>query len=148
MPPTEGELLSSFLLAPAPLPSIISLQKFTDLFPRPQQSSPQIKHLYHNLQGRRALDIEHIKRNVTREVKQGEKQRRHIVKARLRGAYGESEPIQGPPKSAQTEVSASKIGSSNGDIDKSSSLKSCCSPPLVSANIPSQASYQRWSKRV
>ena len=106
MPPTEDELLSNFLLAPAPLASVISLQKFTDLFPRPQRPNPQIKLLYRDLQGRRALDIEHIKRNIAREVKRGEKQKRHVIKARRKGAYEENEPKEGRAKSAKTEVSA------------------------------------------
>ena len=111
MSQTEAGLLSDFLLAPAPFPSIISLQNFTDLFPRPQRSNPQIKHLYRDLHEKRALDIEHMKRNIAREVKRGEKQKRHIVKARRRSAYEETAPLQGRPKSAQVEVSASSIGS-------------------------------------
>ncbi len=104
MPPTEATILKNFLLTPAPLHSVISLEKFTDLFPRPQRSNPQIKHLYRELQEARALIIEHVKRNISQEVKRGEKQRRQVVKARRRGAYEESEPVEGRANGADVEV--------------------------------------------
>lgn len=106
MSETEQTILSKFLLLPAPLPSIILLENFTDLFPRSQRSNPQIKHLYLELQGLRSLDIENVRRNISREVKRGERQRRQVVKTRRRGTYVESEPIQGRANGAQIEVRA------------------------------------------
>lgn len=107
MPETEQTILSNFLLPPAPLPSIISLEKFRELFPRSQRSNPQVDHLYRELQGLRALDIGNVKRNISREVKRGERQRRQVVKTRRRGAYVESEPVEGRAKGTQIEVRAS-----------------------------------------
>ena len=111
MPPTEAGILSDFLIAPAPLPSIISLQKFTDLFPRPQRSNPQIKDLYGELKGKRTLDIEHVKRNIAQEVRRGEKLRRQVIKTRWRGAHEEKDPIHGRAKGAQAAVRVSRSNS-------------------------------------
>ena len=82
MAPTEATILSTFLLPPAPLPSIISLKAFTELFPRSQQSSPQIRTLYRDLQHQRAQLVDAVSRNVTTEVKRGAAQRRAVVRAR------------------------------------------------------------------
>ncbi|KAI9717072.1 MAG: hypothetical protein M1812_005007 [Candelaria pacifica] len=82
MAPTEAAILSNFLLPPAPLPTIISLQRFADLFPRAQRGNPQIQHLYRELQHQRALDTDHVKQNITTESKRGQRQMREIAKAR------------------------------------------------------------------
>lgn len=106
MPETEQTILSNFLLSPAALPSIISLKKFTDLFPTSQRSNPQIEHLYRELQRLRSVYIEDVKRHISREVKRGERQRRQVVKTRRQGAYVESEPVDGRAKGAHIEVRA------------------------------------------
>jgi len=82
MPPTEATLLSAFLLPPVPLPAIISLKSFTKLFPSSQQSSPQIKALYRDLQQQRARLTDAVTRNIIAEVKRGSVQRRAVVRAR------------------------------------------------------------------
>lgn len=82
MHPTEATLLSAFLLPPAPLPAIISLKSFTKLFPSSQQSSPQIKALYRDLQQQRARLTDAVTRNIVAEVKRGNAQRRAVVRAR------------------------------------------------------------------
>jgi centromere-localized protein 2 len=70
------------LLPPAPLPAIISLGAFTSLFPKSQQSSPQIKVLYHDLQRQRARIVDAVVRNIEAETKRGREQRRVVVRAR------------------------------------------------------------------
>jgi centromere-localized protein 2 len=82
MPPTEATLLSAFLLPPAPLPAIISLNSFTKLFPSSQQSSPQIKVLYRDFQQQRARLTDAVTRNIVAEVKRGNAQNRAVVRAR------------------------------------------------------------------
>jgi centromere-localized protein 2 len=82
MPPTEATLLSAFLLPPAPLPAIITLKSFTKLFPTSQQSSPQIKALYRDLQQQRARLTDEVARNIVAEVKRGNAQRRAVIRAR------------------------------------------------------------------
>ncbi|KAG4440893.1 hypothetical protein IFR05_003643 [Cadophora sp. M221] len=82
MAPTEATILSTFLLSPAPLPTIISLKAFTELFPRSQQSSPQVKALYRDLQHQRARLTDAVTRSIGAEVKKGNAQRRAVVRAR------------------------------------------------------------------
>ncbi|PBP21952.1 hypothetical protein BUE80_DR007266 [Diplocarpon rosae] len=82
MAPTEATILSNFLLSPAPLPSIISLKAFTELFPRSQQNSPQVKALYRDLQHQRACLTDAVTRNIEHEVKRGVMQRRLVIRAR------------------------------------------------------------------
>jgi centromere-localized protein 2 len=82
MPPTEATLLSAFLLPPAPLPAIITLKSFTQLFPKSQQSSPQVKALYRDLQNQRVRITDAVGRNIIAEVKRGNAQRRAVVRAR------------------------------------------------------------------
>ncbi|KAF1991675.1 hypothetical protein K402DRAFT_389065 [Aulographum hederae CBS 113979] len=84
MAPTETTILQNFLLPPAPLPTIISLRKFTDLFPAQHRANPQIAILYRELQHQRAIDTDDVKENIQKEVKRGEKMRREVVKTRRR----------------------------------------------------------------
>ncbi|OCK88620.1 uncharacterized protein K441DRAFT_668699 [Cenococcum geophilum 1.58] len=82
MSPSENSILTNFLLPPAPLPAIISLRQFTELFPRAYQSNPHVKVLYQELQHQRVIDIDDVKRGIATEVKRGEKQRRQISRTR------------------------------------------------------------------
>jgi centromere-localized protein 2 len=82
MSPSENSILTNFLLPPAPLPTIISLRQFTELFPRAYQSNPHVKVLYQELQHQRVIDIDDVKRGIATEVKKGEKQRRQISRTR------------------------------------------------------------------
>jgi centromere-localized protein 2 len=82
MAPTEATILSQFLLPPSPLPSVITLKAFTELFPKNEQSSPQIRALYRELQHQRARVVDTVTRNITAEVKRGDAQRRAVVRQR------------------------------------------------------------------
>ncbi|KAF4637747.1 hypothetical protein G7Y89_g324 [Cudoniella acicularis] len=84
MAPTEATILSSFLLPPSPLPSIISLRTFIELFPRSQQSSPEVRALYRDLQHQRARLTDAVGRNIVTETKRGNAQRRTVVRERRR----------------------------------------------------------------
>lgn len=95
MAPTEESILDNFLLTPAPLPTIITLQKFTDLFPRSQRSNPQIRLLYRELQHRRGLQTDEVQANIEQEVKQGGRQRREVARARRQGERHELEGMDG-----------------------------------------------------
>lgn len=90
MAPTEQTILTSFLLPPARLPAVIALKEFTAFFPRSQQSSPQIKTLYRDLQHQRASLTDSITGNIAIEVKRGNAQRRAVVRTR-RAAERESQ---------------------------------------------------------
>lgn len=81
MAPSEESILSNFLLSPASLPTIISLQKFTELFPKRLQSHPQIKVLYRELQELRSQDMNLVSENISKEVWRGAKQKADLLKA-------------------------------------------------------------------
>ncbi|KAK3684227.1 Cnl2/NKP2 family protein-domain-containing protein [Podospora appendiculata] len=82
MAPTESKILSSYLLVPAQLPAIISLQEFIELFPRSQQASPHIRSLYRDLQSQRNTVVDSVAADIEAEVKLGKVLRRTIVKTR------------------------------------------------------------------
>ncbi|KAJ4417931.1 hypothetical protein N0V82_005888 [Gnomoniopsis sp. IMI 355080] len=82
MAPTEITILVNYLLVPAQLPAIISLKEFTELFPRPQQSSPQIRKLYRDLQAQRNEIIDHVASNIEDEAKRGKEMRREIRRSK------------------------------------------------------------------
>jgi centromere-localized protein 2 len=98
MAPSEESILSNFLLSPAPLPTIISLQKFTELFPKRLQSHPQVKLLYRELQEMRSQDMDLVHENIKAEVTRGRSQ-----KAELRKAW-ESTGVDGITDGQQHEM--------------------------------------------
>jgi centromere-localized protein 2 len=82
MAPTEHTILANFLLAPAPLTSIVTLPSFKSFFPRAEQSSPEIRRLYRALQHNRSVLTDEVAGNIELEVKRGNAQRRVVVRAR------------------------------------------------------------------
>ena len=82
MAPSEATILSNFLLVPAQLTAIISLEEFTALFPRSQRSSPQIRTLYRDLQNQRNEIRDVVAANIENEVKEAKYLRRAVIKAR------------------------------------------------------------------
>lgn len=82
MAPSEESILSNFLLSPAPLPTVISLQKFTELFPRRLRGHPHIRTLYRELQQVREHDMDRVNENIDQEIRQGERQKAELRKAR------------------------------------------------------------------
>lgn len=82
MAPSESAILNNFLLVPSQLPAIISLQEFTALFPRPQQSSPHVRALYRDLQSQRNAVVDLVASNIEAEVKRAKGLRRAVVRAR------------------------------------------------------------------
>ncbi len=81
MAPSEESILSNFLLSPAPLPTIISLQKFTELFPRRLRDHPHIRTLYRELQQVREHDLDRVNENIDQEIRQGERQKAELRRA-------------------------------------------------------------------
>jgi len=82
MPPTEHAILANYLLPPAQLPSIISLQEFTALFPRPLQGSRRVRMLYRDLQAQRNATVDAVAEQVVDEAKAGRAMRRAVVRAK------------------------------------------------------------------
>jgi hypothetical protein len=82
MAPTESAILNKFLLTPSQLPAIITPQEFTALFPRPQQSSTQVRTLYRDLQTQRNGVVDVVAANIENEAKRSKGLRRAVVRAR------------------------------------------------------------------
>ncbi|KAL1883070.1 hypothetical protein VTK73DRAFT_9996 [Phialemonium thermophilum] len=82
MAPEESTILRNFLLIPSQLPAIISLQEFTALFPRSQQTSPHIRTLYRDLQTQRSSVLDLVSSNIESEIKRGKKLQKALFKAR------------------------------------------------------------------
>ncbi|GKZ37104.1 hypothetical protein AbraIFM66950_008496 [Aspergillus brasiliensis] len=98
MAPTESSILGNFLLSPAPLPTIMSLQQFTELFPKRLRSHPHIRALYRELQELRENDMDLVNGNIDKEVRQGE-----IQKAELRKSIAKT-GVDGLSSSDQREM--------------------------------------------
>ncbi|KAK4202570.1 Cnl2/NKP2 family protein-domain-containing protein [Triangularia verruculosa] len=82
MAPTEQAILSNYLLIPAQLPAIISLEEFTGFFPRQLQASPHLRSLYRDLQSQRNAVVDAVAEEIQAEARQGRALRRHVMKAR------------------------------------------------------------------
>ncbi|KAJ2895540.1 hypothetical protein MKZ38_006390 [Zalerion maritima] len=82
MAPTESDILNQYLLTSASLPSFLTIQELTALFPRSQQSSPQVRTLYRDLQAQRNALIANVEASIENEVKEGRRQRRIAIKQR------------------------------------------------------------------
>lgn len=89
MPPTETDILTSFLLPSASLPTALPLPTFRALFPRPLRDSPDVAALYRELQHQRAVDADDVRRNIAAEAQRGERLRREVASARRRDEAAE-----------------------------------------------------------
>ena len=81
-PPTEATILSTYLLLPADLRSIITPAQFAGLFPKAAASSPQITSLYRDLETQRAATITEVRENIEAEVRRGRKMRAEVARSR------------------------------------------------------------------
>ncbi|KAE8147416.1 Cnl2/NKP2 family protein-domain-containing protein [Aspergillus avenaceus] len=84
MAPSEASILSNFLLSPASLPTVISLQQFTELFPKRLRSHPHIRVLYRELQQLREQDMDLVNGNIDRELHQGDSLKAELRKSILK----------------------------------------------------------------
>ncbi|KAL7798205.1 Cnl2/NKP2 family domain-containing protein [Trichoderma ceciliae] len=81
-PPTESDILTNYLLQPAPLPSIATFNQFVLLFPRPLHNSPQLRSLYRDLQGQRNSVVDAVAASIQDEVKRGAIMRKEVLRQR------------------------------------------------------------------
>ncbi|OHF02391.1 Cnl2/NKP2 family protein [Colletotrichum orchidophilum] len=86
MAPTEAAILHNYLTVPAQLPSSITLEEFTELFPKPHRANPQIRSLYRDLQHQRRTLVDTVTENIENEEKSGRIIKREIARARKRAA--------------------------------------------------------------
>ncbi|KAI5467051.1 Cnl2/NKP2 family protein-domain-containing protein [Mariannaea sp. PMI_226] len=82
MAPSESEILTNYLVQPSSLTSITTLDQFKALFPRPLQSSPQVRSLYRDLQAQRNAVLDRVVENIGDEAKRGNAMRREVIRAR------------------------------------------------------------------
>ncbi|KAG6125849.1 hypothetical protein E4U12_006947, partial [Claviceps purpurea] len=81
MPPPESDILTAYLLLPAPLPSITTLDQFRALFPRSLQTNPQVPRLYRDLQAQRNGVVDAVAQNIGEEARRGVAMRREVLRA-------------------------------------------------------------------
>ncbi|KAK2046630.1 Cnl2/NKP2 family protein [Colletotrichum somersetense] len=86
MAPTESAILHNYLTSPAQLPSVITLEEFTELFPKAHRANPQIRSLYRDLQHQRRALVDTVTENIAAEEKRGRVIKREIARARMRTA--------------------------------------------------------------
>ncbi|UNI19907.1 hypothetical protein JDV02_006050 [Purpureocillium takamizusanense] len=82
MAPNESEILTNYLLQPAPLTAITTFEQFRAFFPRPLQSSPQVRALFRDLQARRNAVVDAVAANIAAEAKRGAVMRREVLRLR------------------------------------------------------------------
>lgn len=82
MAPTEAELLANYLIQPSTLTAITTLEQFKALFPRPLQSSPQVRSLFRDLQAQRADVLDQVAENIADEAKRSLAMRREVLRAK------------------------------------------------------------------
>lgn len=82
--PAEDALLSDFLLSPASLPTAMSLQQFSELFPKRLRDHPQIKALYQELQQLREQDMAAVGANIDAESQRGDQHKAELRSELLR----------------------------------------------------------------
>ncbi|KAJ4311031.1 hypothetical protein N0V94_008157, partial [Neodidymelliopsis sp. IMI 364377] len=64
----EAKLLSDFLLAPAPLRDFMTLNQFTDIFPRSHRENPAVQELYRELHRLREAETELVRGDIAKEL--------------------------------------------------------------------------------
>lgn len=79
-PPSESDILTSYLLQPAPLPSITTFGQFALLFPRALHNSSQLRSLYRDLQAQRNVVVDAVAASIQDEVKRGVATRKEVLR--------------------------------------------------------------------
>lgn len=77
---TESSILTSYLLEPASLPTILPYAQFLALFPSQHRSNPQIKLLYRDLQFLRTVDMDVVQENIAAECKRGDRMKVEMLR--------------------------------------------------------------------
>ncbi|KAI0203129.1 Cnl2/NKP2 family protein-domain-containing protein [Astrocystis sublimbata] len=135
MAPTETTILRNYLLLPSRLPSIISLQEFASLFPKSQQSSPQVRALYRDLQQQRNAVVDAVEASIDGEARQANALRRTMVRTQRENEHEEQDN--------EIEIERTLFGSTSATItSKQHSLQSIL-PDLDSAVADIESDLQK-----
>ncbi|RLM00823.1 hypothetical protein CFD26_108627 [Aspergillus turcosus] len=124
MAPSEASILSNFLLSPASLPTIISLQQFTELFPKKLRAHPHIRVLYRELQQLREQDMDTVNENIDKEVRQGESQKAELRKAIMKTGVDGMEENDRREMDMDVQLFGQGINAASSDYHSVSSLLS------------------------
>ncbi|KAK5661453.1 hypothetical protein OQA88_11354 [Cercophora sp. LCS_1] len=92
MAPTEAKILNNYLVLPAQLPTILSLEEFIAFFPRQLQGSPQIRSLYRDLQAQRNAVVDSVAKRIEAQVKKGKLLRREVIAAKRQAESRDYDP--------------------------------------------------------
>jgi len=79
-PPTEAELLQSYLLHPSPLSTILPYTAFQALIPASSRQNPSLKRLYRELQFQRDITIDDVRRHVEEECRRSTTLTAHLAR--------------------------------------------------------------------
>ncbi|KAL7819255.1 Cnl2/NKP2 family domain-containing protein [Trichoderma aethiopicum] len=134
MPPTESDILTNYLLQPAPLPSIITFNQFVLLFPRQLHNAPQLRSLYRDLQAQRNSVIDAVSANIEDEVKRGAVMRKEVLRLKREA---EREDLDG-----EVEMERALFGHESGLKSATHSIHSVI-PELEGAVGALEAEIQR-----
>ncbi|QBZ54025.1 hypothetical protein PoMZ_09716 [Pyricularia oryzae] len=108
MAPTESTILSNFLLAPAQLPTIISMDEFKALFPLQHRSSAQVRSLYRDLQRQRSNVVEVVSENIAEETsRHANVIRRQVTRADRIGTLADEYDAEDEVEKARHQLVAS-----------------------------------------
>ncbi|KAK9416222.1 hypothetical protein SUNI508_01639 [Seiridium unicorne] len=136
MAPNEATILQNYLLLPARLPAIVSLQEFTSYFPKSQQSSPQIRTLYRDLQQQRNAVVDTVSNNIDSEVRRGKGLRRAVAKAKR-----EAEPDDGMDD--EIEIERNLFGPTSNTMQPEKHNLRTILPEMQSASSDMEQELQR-----
>ncbi|KND94003.1 hypothetical protein TOPH_01225 [Tolypocladium ophioglossoides CBS 100239] len=106
MAPTESDILTHFLLQPAPLTAITTFEQFKALFARPLHASPQLRALFRDLQAQRNAAVDAVAANIVAEAKRGAVMRREVLRARREAERDEAD--------GEAEMERSLFGDESG----------------------------------
>ncbi|KAH8842424.1 hypothetical protein MCOR27_005756 [Pyricularia oryzae] len=111
MAPTESTILSNFLLAPAQLPTIISMDEFKALFPLQHRSSAQVRSLYRDLQRQRSNVVEVVSENIAEETsRHANVIRRQVTRADRIGTLADEYDAEDEVEKALVASSSTPVG--------------------------------------
>ncbi|CCF32014.1 Cnl2/NKP2 family protein [Colletotrichum higginsianum] len=137
MAPTESAILHNYLTFPAQLPSAITLEEFTELFPKAHRANPVIRSLYRDLQHQRRALVDTVTENIAAEEKRGRVLKRQIARARSRAADEDADQ--------ELEIERALFGAS-GTQDAKHTLNSII-PEMDTAMADLEAEIQKLETR-
>ncbi|KAI6784301.1 uncharacterized protein J7T54_004847 [Emericellopsis cladophorae] len=79
---TETDVLTNYLLNPAPLPLVVTFERFAEHFPPAQRDAPAVRALWQDLVAQRERVLAAVRENIEEEVVRGRAMRREVLRKR------------------------------------------------------------------